>query len=406
MYAKLVVPAGGPNLVPFKVIRDIGRLITATTANTSLLEAFSTSASAIVDTTSAGWTYVGSNYASDQAAIPAVGAGTTPTANTYYNLCFSAPINNYPNLLKYCALTVTYAGITATGNTGGFTLTGAQSFSSSGVATNEGIRWGSSYTVAPVIDNAGSGEYFFKAAAGSTFHVIANPRHLTIIKELQGIMAVWESSMTDVDIYYNQAPFIQVWHPTTSNRLERMTNGYGGLMNSAIKTPKVVNTNTTLTGGTDVQGQAHIGFNITDPNTVTTYGTFDLNDWAVGPFLTGVNATQGSTGNFYGGGLYYGFPSGMPDVLRMRRNTRSLAITSNTHFASTISSTGAKKYAVAPIYYCNDQIGYPTQFISGVTPVYYTNSGIGNTGDTVSINGTSYTYFDTGFAYGILALTY
>ena len=391
MYAKLVV--GATALVPFKAMRDIARLITSASPSTSLLEAFSTSASSIVDATPAGWTYVGSNFATDAGGIPAVGAGTTPTNGTYYNLCFSAPINNYPALLKYCALTVTYSVIGAATTTGGFTLTGAQSFSSAGVATNEGIRWGTNNATA--IEASGSIDFYFKPAANSIFHVIANQRHITIIKQSQGIMAIWESSMTDVDIYYNQAPYIQVWHPTTNGHLERMPTGYS-TFNVALNVPKLGTTVATMSGGGDPPGQAHIGFNITDPNTVTTYGVFDITDWGANGVLTGYPLGSGTAYT----------QAGFPDAYRMRRNTRSLAISSNTAFSSTISSTGAKRYAVAPIYYCNDQIGYPTQFVSGITPVYYTASGIGNTGDTIAINGVNYTYFDTGYAYGILALTY
>lgn len=395
MYAKLVVSAGAA-LVPFKAMRDIGRLITSATPNTSLLEAFSAAGSSIVDTTPAGWTYVGSNFATDASAIPAVGAGTTPTNLTYYNLCFKAPILDYPDVYKHCALTVTYNTIGAATTTGGFTLSGAQSFSSAGVATNEGIRFGTSASA--VIESEGSLEYYFKPAASSIFHVIANERHITIVKEGQGIMGIWESSRTEVDLYYNQAPFIQVWHPTTTGpRLERMTTGASPTtFNLPQNTPRVGTSR--MTTLTDVRGQAHIGFNITDPNTSTTYGTFDLSDWAGRGNLTGYATNSAST---YSDGI----PSGTTDVYRMNRNIRSLIITSNTVFSRTISSTGGVRYAVAPIYYCNDHVGYPTQFISGISPLYYTKSGIGNNGDTVSINGTNYTYFDCGYAYAILALT-
>ena len=400
MYAKLVVSAAA-DLTPFKAIRDIGRLITSASPTTALLEAFSSTASVIVDSNPAGWTYVGSNYATDASGIPAVGAGTTPTTGSYYNLCFKAPINNYPSLYKYCALTISYSTIGATATIGGFTLSGAESFSSSGVATNEGIRFGTSGST--TIESNGSLEYYFKPEASAIFHVIANERHVTIVKENQGIMAIWESSMTDVDIYYNQAPFIQVWHPTTNGpRMERMTQGETQVLFALPQnTPRVGSAR--MTAVTDVRGQAHIGFNITDPNTVTTYGTFDLSDWNLRSFLTGYDlAVVGS----YGAGIPSTGNGQGADVYRMNRNIRSLILTSNTHFQSTISSTGAIRYAIAPIYYCNDQLGYPTQFVSGITPVYYANSGIGNNGDTVSINGTDYTYFDTGYAYGILALTY
>ena len=100
MYAKLVV--GNAPISALNAMRDIGRLITSTAPSTANLLAFSSSSSIIVDSTPAGWTYVGSTNANDQPTICAT--NTNWQNNVQSNLCFSAPTLANSSVLKYCAL--------------------------------------------------------------------------------------------------------------------------------------------------------------------------------------------------------------------------------------------------------------------------------------------------------------
>ena len=143
MYAKLVV--GNAPISALNAMRDIGRLITSTAPSTANLLAFSSSSSIIVDSTPAGWTYVGSTNANDQPTISATNPGTMVN-NNVSNLCFSAPTLANSSVLKYCVLTQVYTANTTVISSAGapantlFALTGAQSATSSGVLTNEGYR--------------------------------------------------------------------------------------------------------------------------------------------------------------------------------------------------------------------------------------------------------------------------
>ena len=89
MYAKLVV--GNAAINGYRAMRDIGRLITSASPSVSLLEAYSQSSSVIIDSTPAGWTYVGSNFAGDRPSIAAAAAAVNTTNGGFPNLCFSAP---------------------------------------------------------------------------------------------------------------------------------------------------------------------------------------------------------------------------------------------------------------------------------------------------------------------------
>jgi hypothetical protein len=356
MYAKLVV--GASRADAYKCMRDIGRLITSATPSLSLVSGFSTAASIIVDATPAEWEYVGSVDAADQEGIAATGAASITYTNTATppNLVFKTPCLN-GGLYKYCALTLTYR---TSGSMYTFSLTGATNGTSTGTLTNEGPRLfigGSAATTVP--DN--NLEKLISVDAGVTIHLIANARHITIIEESKGIMAVWESSNTDLHTYYNSAPFIQYFHPKTSRQL---------------KYPYIVPRTATSTE-TATQNHAHTAFNLTNPADGTNYGTYDIND------ARDASATSTSS-------------------VASNRNTSNFCVNLTDRFRNTINSSGQLRYLITPIFYQIDQLGYPTQFVSGVTPVYLAKNGIGNSGDTVTVNGDEYYYFDCG-NFGLLA---
>lgn len=343
MYAKLVV--GTSNIMAVGAIRDIGRLITATAGNvsTSLLGAFSVSSSVILDATPAGWTYVGSNTASDQPTIGPTNTVYAQTANTASNVCFSAPCLE-GTALKYCALTNFYntqspanAG-TGTGTPTYFCLTGAVAATSLGILTNEGPRLFSG--------TSGSGaSATLQTQAGDVVHVIATPRHITIINENRGVIAVWESSMTDVNRFYSTAPFIQYTHP----------------LSTAVSFTSEVSPGS-------VTSPAATAFGVTDVNTGTYYGGYDICE------------TGGSNKYF-------------------------LAQTDIASRKNSIDSLGNPKYQITPILYTAHKIGHPVQYVSGVVPAYWTKPGLGNTGDNVLVGTETYTYFNCGAGFGLIMQT-
>lgn len=358
MYAKLVV--GASRINAYQAIRDIGRLITSESPSLDLLGAFSAGASTIPDTTPAGWSYVGSVLADDQAGIVAVG-GSTPSFTAQIpnpNLVFSAPCVE-TSWTKYAALTVHYHTSTVCW---AFMLSGATDATSAGILTNEGARQyftSGTGTSTPVTGNNISKQ--LTVDAGDIIHVIANQRHITIISEGTGLSGIWESSPTDMHTYYDTAPFVQYTHPDTSN-----------LQKYNIKVATAVSAATTL-----AQNHMHTAFNVYDAADGTNYGTYDLTDYA------DKNASPSATNN---------------------RNVGNFLVNLTDFFKDTKDTTGATKYMVAPIFYRLDQLGYPTQFVTGVSPLYLCRSGIGNSGDTVMIGDDEYLYFNCGL-FGLLAQT-
>ena len=354
MYAKLVATSNltGGSIPISSVMKDIGRIITATTATTSLLTAFSTSSSVIVDPTPAGWTYVGSNWSADQGSISA-GQGPTMTAagSTMTNYCFSAPCQT-TGLLKYAILNYSVVNAYTETVNNGIVLTGAQSATSTGVVTNEGGR--NVYVTGSY--NGYIGNILascFQPASGSIFHVIANARHLTIIQENVGIMGVWETSNTTAHTFLNIPPFIQYTHPQTAT----FTAG------ANLSSPNNVN-----------QSAAFY------LQTAVAFGTTNF----VTPQVNGTIAIANITGY----------------------NTNSLLQYANNIRGNTIDSAStASQYIISPVYFQDGSRGYPIQTITGIVPIYWTKPGLGNTGDTISINGTNYTFFNCGSGYGVLMTT-
>lgn len=337
MYVKLVV--GNTAISGYRAMRDIGRLITSSNPSVSLLEAYSQSGSVVIDSTPAGWSYVGSNFAGDRPTIAAAGAAVNTTNSVFPNLAFSAPCLD--GKTKYALLTATHAVAAAV--TYGV-LTGAVSVNSSGVPTNEGGRVSN-------ITTDGQAEQLTVAlqlgVIGKIIHLIATPRHITLIEEGRGVQAVWEMSSTDLNTFYNQAPFVQYSHADTSILT---SDGF------------IVPISTTTTRSASI---LHTVFGLTNPNTGVYYGTVD--------------PTAGLTTN-----LGY------------------FARTISSGIQNGIATSGLPKYNILPVILSNDRYGYPTQYITGVVPVYFCGASIGATGDTVDVNGDTYYYFNSGGGYGLL----
>ena len=347
MYVKLIAPATISS--SWYYIRDICRLLTASTPSVSLLTAF-TSSSVVVDSTAAGWTYVGSTLAADR-PTPSTSVSDAIVQPTPEIWALSAPCLE-GSALKYITLSPATPNMIATTLNQLVNLTGARSVTSLGVATNEGIRV---YTT-----NSTTTNYTFcsqtamQFAASSVIHLIATARGICIIPEGKGLQAVWETSMTDVHRFYSTAP-VCVWQ-----------NG-GGMDAQNQKTTILSSVIPQVSGvGQNSGSFASCVLNITDPNTGTVYGPVEA---VQGGLSAGVSNAQ----NWYQASPY-----------AMRANS--------------IDSTGLPKYQVSPIYVQPGQYGYPSMYVTGVFNAYWTKPLLGNTGDTVAINGDYYTFFNCGSA--------
>jgi len=337
MYARLVTPAAGT--FAQQCMRDIGRLITS--ANPSLSDlsgaGYDVTTSLIVDNTPAGWTYIGSTSAADQPSIAGSGGAITNGAN----LCFRAPMRDYPSLYKFAALThantlynnVSYGQV--------FALTGATNATSAGVLTNESYRQSSATTTTNIIGSS------LSTAGSVTHHVIATARHITIIQENTGMIAVWEASMTELHQLYNLPSFVAYFHPTGSNS----TVAAGSV---PVTTASATNLNA-------------VSFSVQNPGGALS-GTYRCAD----------------SGNV-----------GM--LLQTIAGNR----------ANTVSETGLPRYQVQPVFVHNHLAGQAVQYVTGIVPIYWTKAGLGVSGDSVSINGNVYTYFNCGTSalFGVLLQT-
>jgi hypothetical protein len=350
MYAKLVVGATDANV--YQCIRDMCRLLTSESPSISDLSGsgFSTTSSAIIDNSPAAWTFVGSSKTTDTPSIGAGSADATFSTTTYHNWALSAPMENDNSKLKYALFTQAFIGAsTSTPYRSMFSLSGAVSVTSSGVATNEGYRQGSSGTGTTII-NAN-----LHTGIGSVIHLIANARHITVIQEAKGLMALWETTVTDVHTFYDKPAFITYAH----------TNASAASL-STISSVSIPNT-----GTTNANIIAGVAFGVTNPNNGTFFGTYDLS----------ANGTQ---------------------------NIYNLFQTSLVSRANAVDVSGNPKYQISPVFVHASSIGYPVQYVSGIVPIYWCKAGLGSTGDSVDIGGVTYTYFNTantGGAFGVLMRT-
>lgn len=348
MYAKLVV--GPSNITAIRAMRDIGRLITSDSPSTALITGFDAASSVILDNTPAGWTYVGGVNVNDQPSIAAVGSSIDTTyphgyANDqHFNLAFSAPCLNNESRLKYAVLSIAWRGSSVNAYT--FALTAAASVTALGVATNEGPR-----PFSNAIEGIGEINPLTPwSAANQILHVIASPRHITIIQEGRGLCAVWEASNTDVHDFYNRAPVVQYTHAQSS-----------ATTRFALGVPTAFTT-------TQAAGWMAIGIGITNVNTGAFYGTYDITETATA-------------------------------------NLGNLGQASTTYRNNSINASGSPKYQIGPVYFQIGEMGYPTQFITGVVPIYWTKGNIGSTGDTIDVNGDTYTFFNCGSGFGVIMKT-
>jgi hypothetical protein len=244
MYAKLVVGASNVNI--YQIIRDICRLITSANPSVSNLsgQGFSTTSSAILDNTPAGWTYVGSNKATDQPTIGGGGADATFNTTTSQTWACSAPMSNNSARLKYAVFSQNTIAAAAP-NTG--VMYGAQNVTALGVVTGPGTYFYSATAVAGVTTQA-----IPTGQAGAVLHLVATPRGIVIVREGIGCAAVLETTSTDVHEFYNIPAYVSIW------------NSSGGTWG--------INT-TGATTRTDAF--AVNSFGITDPNTGTYYAVHE-----------------------------------------------------------------------------------------------------------------------------------
>jgi len=350
MYAKLVTPSTYVN--PLFYLRDIGRLITNSSPSTSLLSGFSQSSSVIFDSTAAGWTYVGSNHSVDRPTI-ATSSETTAPDGTSWNFCFSAPCLS-GSALKYITLNP-YNYSSNTSFNAGFTVTAGSNASSVGVVTGETPRLYINSTAANIATRDTYGLTSSFGSTSQTYYLIANQRHCTLICENVGMVGLWESSMTNAHTFYGTAPFV-------------MYNHYAGTSASALTTYTTSGATLYSTASTAVTwGIAAFTSNVTNPNGGTNYPIYDI----------GTNTAA----------------------------TLTIAQTGTGRRTNTIDASGNPKYVVSPVFYSMQQIGYPTQYVTGVVPIYWTTGGMGTTGDTVSLNDNTYTFFNVCTKYGVIIQT-
>ena len=354
MYAKLVYSAGisrtATRYGSCNMIRDIVRLCTSNTPNVNNLIAFSNTSSVIIDTTPAGWSLVYSN--GDSTTLP--DANTDPNSQSAlqeYYWAISAPClgpgdNN--STLKYAKLTSTYLGNVNTACTAalGFTITGAVSVSNTGTVTGESFRVFLSSTSSTAEARAAD----FDLGGNGTYHLIATNRHLTIIKETVGFHSIFEHTVSDYHTFYGIAPVLVFNHKgVNSNSADPGT--------TTSTTPVNGSQATGAPAGSNGPQHSKCLFNITNPNTGTNYSVVQLGDASKTPYLSVRTATS---------------------LMR------------------TVASNGITRNLVVPLMVQFMEYGMPTCFITDVCDIYLTGGGIGTTGDTFSIAGTNYTYFDCG----------
>lgn len=351
MYAKLVYSAGlsttsNTQYSPFNMVRDIVRLCTSTSPNVNSLVAFSNTSSVVIDTTPAGWSLVYSDV--DGTTLPDANTDPNASPSTQVNYwAISAPcLGPSDTTTKYAKLTTSYISNKNSCNpspqtNSGFSLTSASSITNTGTVTGEGHRLqapgglaGSDATRLAAWDLSGNG----------TYHVIATQRHLTIIKEGIGYHGVWEHSVSDYHTFYNVTPVISV--------VFRGTNVIGPNSTAPASTAPV-----TVSGASTAADNVRCLHNITDVNTGTNYSAISMAAQENQPYL--------SPSTYY-------------------TNMR------------TVSINGTTRNIVTPMMFQLMQWGVPTCFVTSVCDMYMSQGGIGTTGDTFTINGSTYIYFNCG----------
>lgn len=353
MYVKLVTPATAS--ASWYFIRDIVRMLTAATPSTSLLTAFNSATSVVIDATPAGWTYVGGTLAADQGAAPSTSVSDYVSGGTVNLWAISAPCLE-GSTLKYATLSTALPNTAPSTTNQYINLTAARSVTSAGVCTNEGIRCiGGTATATGVAFSS------MLMSGGLTVHLIATPRGITLVAENMGMHGVWETSMTDPHRFYSTAP-VCVWQ---NGNMTGASTGKNAILATVTPQTGAVQSSNTF---------ASCVMNITDVNTGTVYGPVE----PISGLLSTGYITNSENWMTSGGA-------------NMRANS--------------ITTTGTPAYQVGPIYVQPGQYGYPTMYVTGVYNAYWCKPGLGNSGDTVLINGNYYTYFNSGVMVGFLAQT-
>lgn len=347
MFAKLVLPSA---LNAVACLRDIARLCTSSSPSVSLLSAFSQSSSVVYDAAPAGWTYVGGNYAADQPNIYSGAlSGFTTTTDVIWQIAMSAPCLGTTALKYACFSQGSGLAQASSGTTAIYgSLTGATNATSVGVMTNEGPRhWSASTSVGstPVQNSS------MAFTANSTFWVIANQRHITIIQEGRGFFALWEHEATNMHLFSNTVPMVQYCHARTD-------------LNSRVNIIVPTVTAATTTSITILNA----AFNVYRASDSNIAGTFD-------------------------------FTSGMT------RNLGNLIQDANDYRLTTTSQAGFPVYQVSPVWFQIGSRGHSPAFVTGVVPVYWTAPGIGASLDEIIINGESYRFFNCGTGVGMALKT-
>lgn len=395
MYAKLVFskdynwgsfnPSGttmkGGNYT--NVIRDIVRLLTSDNPSIegciSDSNSFNKDASAVIDATPAGWTFIGSNIDGDslpgdlsvpEANGPSFLSGIDPTEEPGYSngqWAIKAPCNdgqtfktvilgqmtgndtdaNYDlrersgvliarvqRKYSICRGIYIIGAVDAEYDDGNLTITGIAEYPFRG-----GNPW--TWTTANAwFSNRGGGPV-------GVYHLIANQRHITLIRENAGLTAVWEFSNTDAHTAFKSPPFIVLNWIYGAARMASGTIGQG-------------------TAATDTY------------QWTTLFKFFSLADNTysdIKPLYTGNWVGDNIMPGYQGASNPYLFPWSYPKKI------------------PTVAPNGLPRSIVSPIMFQLYQHGYPTMFVTGVTPVYMTNGGIGIAGDTMVINEETYYYF-------------
>jgi len=196
-------------------------------------------------------------------------------------------------------------------------------------------------------------------SGGLTVHLIATARGITLIAENMGLQGVWETTMTDPHRFYSTAP-VCVWQ---NGNMTGASTGKSSILTSVIPQIGAIQSANTF---------ANCVMNITDVNTGTVYGP--------------VEPISGNS-SFSTNGQNWWNPGG--SIMRV----------------NSITSAGTPVYQVSPIYVQPGQYGYPNMYVTGVYNAYWCKPGLGNSGDTVLVNGNYYTYFNSGVMVGFLAQT-
>ena len=362
MYAKLALSSNFTAASMQVCIRDMVRLLTSPNPTISLLSSsggFNVGASSIIDATPAGWTYVGSNV--DNASLNAPNSSTAliSTAingNSGARWVISAPCAA-PNAskLKYAV----FAGM-------GFFL-GSNVFQNAGIqlagATGGSVDGSTVNTGLLVQEYSGQGSastnFGFGLQAATTYHLIANARHVTLIAEGFGVVALWEHSYSEVHQFLNQIPMVQFCQYGANG----ITSSLGGDTRTGINT-----------------------YSATQTQSVNPVPIFAVNTF---------NTTNIGTGTTYGAYAHGNMTRPFQPYLYPHQGVKGVSV----------SATGLNRNIVNPIMFNHFEFGYPTIYVTGVVPAYMCRGAIGSPGDVVSINGTDYVYFPVNTQMGLALLT-